>query len=53
MGGCLPRIEVIVKMQAKVGDGPVGGQDGCEPRIEVIVKIQMKCRGFGGGGVGG
>ena len=50
MGGCEPRIEVIVKMQKKVGRrglwgggggrGRVGG--GCEPRIEDIVKMQKK-----------
>ena len=37
MGGCEPRIEVIVKMQNN--SRGVGGQGGCEPRIEVIVKI--------------
>ena len=58
MGGCKPRIEVIVKMQKKKSRGggwgcPVGGgwggSGGCEPRIEVIVKMQTKIGGRGGG----
>ena len=43
------RIEIIVKMQKKVG---CQGQGGCEPRIEVIVKMQ-KSRGRGSGLEGG
>ena len=43
------RIEIIVKMQKKVG---CQGQGGCEPRIEVIVKMQ-KSRGMGSGLEGG
>ena len=57
MGGCEPRIEVIVKMQKKseeVGSGRVraGGRVRCEPRIEVIVKMQKKSEEGGGGPVG-
>ena len=66
-GGCEPRIEVIVKIQKKSGEGGRsggvcvwggggGGQGGCEPRIEVIVKMQKKVgRGVrsGGGQSGG
>ena len=39
-GGCIPRIEVIVK---------IGGQGGCVRRIEVIVKMKKKSGGLGGG----
>ena len=43
-GGGEPRIEVIVKMQKKVGGGTGrgggGGQGGFEKRIEVTVKMQ-------------
>ena len=39
------RIEVIVRMQKKVGVG----QDGCERRIEVILKMLKKVGGGGGG----
>ena len=47
-GGCIQRIEVIVKMRKSRGQG------GCVRRIEVFVKMQ-KSRGRGGGGsqVGG
>ena len=47
-GECEQRIEVIVKMQKKLGGevrwGGGGGWDqgGCERRIEVIVKMQKK-----------
>ena len=54
-GGCERRIEVIVKMQKKIGGrvrgSGLGGQGGCERRSEVIVKIQ-KHQGLGGSGWG-
>ena len=40
MGGCEPRIEVIVKNAKKMG-GRVGS-GGCDPRLEVIVKKHAK-----------
>ena len=48
----LRRIEVMVKMQKKVGGGPEvgwGGQGGCEQRIEFIVKMQKRSEGGPGG----
>ena len=55
MGGCEPRIEVIVKKQNKKAEG--GRVGGCEPRTEVIVQnAKNKCRGRGvrsGWGSGG
>ena len=60
MGGCQPRIEVILKMQKKKFGGgrgdPVRGRSegGCEPRIEVILKMKKVVgAGSGGGGSGG
>ena len=49
-GGCVQRMEVIVKRQ-KTGGG--GGQGRCERRSEAFVKIQKKIWGGGGGGGGG
>ena len=48
MGGCEPRIEVIVKMQKIRGSGGFGRGGGggrvggCEPKIEGIVKMPKK-----------
>ena len=50
-GGCERRIEVLVKIQKKMGGA--GGQSGCERSSEVFVKIQKKKSGGGGGRVGG
>ena len=57
-GGCVQRIEVIVKMKKNQGGGGGGGGQGrCERRSEAFVKIQKKkiffLGGGGGGGVGG
>ena len=58
VGGCEPRIEVIVKMQKQsrgsVGGSRVGiwwGSGGCE--VVIIVKMQKKSRGCPVGGSGG
>ena len=49
-GGCVQRMEVIVKRKRKsVG----GGQGRCERRSEAFVKIQKKKKFRGGGGGGG
>ena len=44
VGGCDPRIEVILKNAKKSGVRSGGVGAGCEPRIDVIVKMQ-KSRG--------
>ena len=46
-GGCVQRMEVIVKRKKKSG-----GQGGCELRSEAFVKIQKKHNFFFGGGGG-
>ena len=46
MGGCEPRIDVIVNMQSGGGGGGSGWE---EPRIEVILKMQIKEEVRGGG----
>ena len=55
-GGCVQRIEVIVKRKKKSvggGGGGGGGQGRCEPRSEAFVKIQKKNFFLGGGGRSG
>ena len=56
-GGCEPRIEVILKMQKKLGVGVRLGAGaslgGCEPTIEVIAKMQKKLGCMVGGGMSG
>ena len=48
-GGCVQRMEVIVKgKKSQWGGGGGGGQGICERRSEAFVKIQFF---FGGGGV--
>ena len=62
-GGCVQRMEVIVKRKKSVGGGGVGGgggfglgggggQGGCELRSEAFVNIQKKKNWGGGGGSG-
>ena len=54
-GGCVQRMEVIVKRKKSQGGGE-GGQGGCELRSEAFVKIFFFVGGgggrIGGGGVG-
>ena len=53
-GGCVQRMEVIVKRKKSQGGG--GGQGRCEQRSEAFVKTQRKnvfSLGGGGGRVGG
>ena len=51
-GGCVQRMEVIVKMK-KVRGGGGGGQGRCERRSEAFVKIPKKKNFLGGGGGSG
>ena len=51
-GGCVQRMEVIVKRKKKSGGGGGGGQGRCELRSEAFVNIQKKIFFFWGGGVG-
>ena len=54
-GGCVQRMEVIVKRKKKVsgGGGGGGGQGRCERRSEAFVKIRKKNIFFWGVGWGG
>ena len=53
-GGCVQRMEVIVKRKKSGGGGGGGGGQGrCERRSEAFVKIQKKFFFFFGGGGGG
>ena len=47
-GGCVQRMEVIVKRKKKSVGGGGGGQGRCERRSEALVKIHF----FWGGGSG-
>ena len=55
-GGCVQRMEVIVKRKKSREGGGGGGQGRCEPRSEAFVKILFFSSFFlffGGGGRGG
>ena len=45
-GGCVQRMEVIVKRKKKVGGRGGGGQGRCEQRSEAFVKIRKKKKIF-------